>query len=131
VALARIWSGESFNISRTLHDFLLKYGDVLDHPSLEEYEEYITPGSVEDLLTSVLISTLQVVFFSSPEDHDRASFVDEYDAPTNTCLASALSMGDNSLERRRGRIFVNFFGEGVNPWGSTGLRDVGLGNRSP
>ena len=48
------------NISRTLHDFLLKYGDVLDHPSPEEY---ITPGSVEDSLTSVLVSTLQEVFF--------------------------------------------------------------------
>jgi hypothetical protein len=57
------------NISRTLHDFLLKYGDVLGHPSPEEY---ITPGSVEDSLTSVLVSTLLSVFFFSLEQYHRA-----------------------------------------------------------
>jgi hypothetical protein len=74
------------NISRTLRDFLLKYGDILQHPSPEEY---ITPGSIEDSLTSVLVSTLLVVFFSSPEDYERASFVGE---ATRLLLASMSMM---------------------------------------
>jgi hypothetical protein len=56
--------GIFLNISRTLRDFLLKYRHVLDNPSPEEH---ITPGSVEDSLTSVLVSTLRVIFFSSPD----------------------------------------------------------------
>ena len=52
------------NISGTLRHFLLKYRDILDDASPEEY---ITPGGVADSLTNVLASSLKLVFFHSTE----------------------------------------------------------------
>ena len=48
------------NISGTLRDFLLKYRDILGDASPEEC---ITPDSVMDSLTNVLVSGLKLAFF--------------------------------------------------------------------